>query len=56
MIGAAFLLVRTQASRAKWLRPVVITSGVFLLSYVVGLSPLRVILIAAVVGFFWVDS
>jgi len=56
MIGAAFLLVRTQASRAKWLRPVVITSGVFLLSYVVGLSPLRVILIAAVAGYFWVDA
>ena len=55
MIGAAFLLVRTQTSRTRWLRPVVITAGAFLLPFV-GLSPLRIILAAALVGFFWVDA
>jgi chromate transporter len=56
MVGAALLLVRTQCSRTKWLRPVAISTGAFALSYFLGLSPLRVILVAAVAGFFWVDA
>jgi chromate transporter len=56
MVGAAVLLVRTQCSRTKWLRPVVISAAAFVLSYAFGLSPLRVILVAAVTGFFWVEG
>src|ERR1700733_3512128 len=56
MIGAALLLVRTQCSRGRWLRPTVIAAGAFVLSYLVKLSPLQVIGAAAIVGFFWVEA
>jgi chromate transporter len=56
MLGAAILLVRTQCKRGKWLRPVVIATGAFVLEYLVRLSPLEVIGAAAVAGFFWVES
>jgi chromate transporter len=56
MIGAAVLLVRTQCSRAKWLRPIAISVGAFVLAWFVKLSPLQVIGLAALAGFFWVDA
>ena len=55
MLGAAVLLVRSQCSRDKWLRPVAIAVGAFLLTRA-GLSPLSVIGIAAAVGFFWMEA
>ncbi len=51
MIGAAVLLVRTQCKPGRWLRPVAISTGAFLLAFVVRLTPLQVIGIAALVGF-----
>jgi chromate transporter len=56
MIGAALLLVRTQCKPGRWLRPVAISTGAFLLAFVVGLTPLQVIGIAALAGFFWVEA
>lgn len=56
MIGAALLLVRSQAKHGRWLRPVAISTGAFLLAFVVKLTPLQVIGVAAVVGFFWIES
>src|SRR5580698_569641 len=56
MIGAALLLVRTQCKNGRWLRPVAISTGAFLLAFVVRLTPLQVIAVAAAVGFFWVDQ
>jgi len=56
MVGAAVLLVRTQSSRGRWLRPIVISLGAFVLAYFAKLSPLQVIGAAVVVGFFWVES
>jgi len=56
MLGAALLLVRTQCSRGRWLRPTVIAIAAFVLAYVVKLSPLQVIGAAAIVGFFWAES
>jgi len=56
MIGAALLLVRTQCSRGRWLRPTVIATAAFVLAYVVKLSPLQVIGAAAIAGFFWPES
>ena len=56
LVGAALLLVRTQCSRGRWLRPIVIAAGAFVLAYVVKLSPLQVIGAAAIAGFFWVES
>lgn len=56
MVGAAVLLVRAQSAKGRWLRPVAIAAGAFALAYVVKLSPLPVIAIAAVVGFFWVEA
>jgi chromate transporter len=56
MVGAALLLVRTQSSRGRWLHPIVIALAAFVLAYFVKLSPLQVIGVAVVVGFFWVES
>ena len=56
MIGAAVLLVRNQCSRGRWLRPALISTGAFVLAYVVKLSPLQVIGVAALAGFFWTES
>ena len=54
MIGAAALLVLRQCTKKSWLSPVLIATGSFVLFRVVGLTPLQVIGIAAVTGFFWV--
>ncbi len=56
MIGAALLLVRTQCKPGRWLRPVAISTGAFLLAFVVRLTPRQVIGIAALAGFFWVEA
>jgi chromate transporter len=56
MIGAAVLLVRTQCKPGRRLRPVAISIGAFLLAFVVKLTPLQVIGIAALAGFFWVEA
>jgi chromate transporter len=55
MIGAALLLVRTQCKRGRWLKPVTISAGAFLLAFLARLTPLQVIGVAALVGFFWVE-
>jgi len=54
MIGAAVMLVRQQCSKRTWMSPILIAASAFVLFRVVGLSPLQVIAIAAVTGFFWV--
>jgi chromate transporter len=54
MIGAAAMLVRRQCTKRSWLPQVLIAAGAFVLFRVAGLSPLQVIAIAAVTGFFWV--
>ena len=56
MIGAAVLLVRSQTKRRRWLRPIAISAGAFLLASAAKLTPLQVIGIAAVAGFFWPES
>jgi chromate transporter len=56
MIGAAVLLVRTQCKPGRWLRPVAISIGAFLLAFVVKLTPLQVIGIAVLAGFFWEEA
>jgi chromate transporter len=55
MIGAALLLVRSQAKRGRWLKPIVISTGSLALASIVKLTPLEIIGIAAVAGFFWVE-
>jgi chromate transporter len=56
MIGAALLLVRTQCKPGRWLKPVAISTGAFLLAFVVKLTPLQVIGVAAIAGFFWPET
>lgn len=56
MIGAALLLVRSQSKRGRWLRPIAISVVSFALASVAKLTPLQVIGLAAVVGFFWPES
>jgi chromate transporter len=54
MIGAAAMLVRQQCSKRTWLASILIAACSFVLFREVGLSPLQVIAVAAVTGFFWV--
>jgi chromate transporter len=56
MTGAALLLVRTQCKPGRWLRPVAISTGAFLLAFVAKLTPLEVIGLAAIAGFFWAEA
>jgi hypothetical protein len=56
MIGAALLLVRTQCKPGRWLKPVAISTGAFLLAFVAKLTPLQVIGVAAIAGFFWPET
>jgi chromate transporter len=56
MIGAALLLVGSQCKPGRWLKPVIISAGAFLLAFVARLTPLQVIAVAAIAGFFWVDQ
>jgi chromate transporter len=56
MVGAALLLVRAQSQRGRWLKPVALSLGSFLLAYLIQLTPLQIIGAAAIVGFFWVES
>jgi chromate transporter len=56
MIGAALWLVRSQCKPGRWLKPIAISTGAFLLAFIVKLSPLQVIGIAVVAGFFWTES
>ena len=53
MLAAAGRLVGSQISRTHWVRPALITVSAFALARVFALSPLKIIGIAAVVGFFW---
>ena len=55
MAGTAILLVRSQSSNRRWLRPIAISTSAFLAAYWLKLTPLQVIGAAAVVGFFWVE-
>jgi chromate transport protein ChrA len=50
------LLVRTQCTPGRWLKPVVISTGAFLLAFLAKLTPLQVIGAAAIAGFFWPDA
>jgi len=56
MVGAALLLVRSQCKPGRWLRPIVISTGAFLLAFLLKLTPLQVIGVAAAVGFFWAEK
>ncbi len=56
MVGAALLLVRTQCKPGGWLKPIAISTGAFVLAYILKLSPLQVIGAAAVIGFFWTEA
>ena len=56
MIGAALLLVRSQSTNGRWLRPVAVATGAFLLASLARLTPLQVIAVAASVGFFWPEA
>ena len=55
MIAAAVMLVRSQCSKRNWLQPTLIAAGAFALSRWLDLSPLQVIGLAALAGFFWVQ-
>lgn len=56
MVSAALRLARSQAGSLtgvrRWLMPVIVPSGAFVLR-LAGLSPLQILVVAALVGLFW---
>jgi chromate transporter len=53
MFAASYLLVRPHLTLPKLPRTVVLAAGAFLLVWQHALSPVQVLAMAAVVGFFW---
>jgi len=56
MMGAAVLLVRSGFSKNNWIKPLLIAIVAFMLARLFALPPLAIIVVAAVVGFFWVEA
>jgi chromate transporter len=56
MIAAAVLLIKSQCSKSTWVRPIALAAAAFALARWLKLSPLQVIAMAAMTGFFWVDE
>jgi chromate transporter len=52
MIAAALLLIRSQAGNKPWAVPLLIAGGAFGLRFL-GMTPLEVIALAALLGLFW---
>lgn len=53
MLASAWLLVRPQLTGALWPRAVLVVAGSFLASWKLGLSPIVVLALGALVGFLW---
>ena len=56
MIAAGGRLVQSQTSKTHWLRPVLVTATAFTLARIFALSPLQIIGIAALAGFWWIPG
>ncbi|HLJ16853.1 MAG TPA: chromate transporter [Bryobacteraceae bacterium] len=53
MLASAWLLVRPQLKRAAWPRAVALVAVSFLASWKLGLSPIVVLGLGALIGFLW---
>jgi chromate transporter len=53
MFAGAWLLARPHVTRSSWARTLLIASGAFLAAAMNWLSPLQVLVVAGVVGYFW---
>ena len=53
MATGAWLLVRPHLSARRWLRAVVSVGGSLVLSLQFGVSPIQVLMLAALIGWFW---
>jgi chromate transporter len=53
MLASAWLLVRPQIKWTAWPRTVVLVTGSFLASWKLGLSPIVVLALGALIGFLW---
>jgi len=51
--ASAWALVRSELSRRRWFRSMIIVLGAFALNTFLSVSPLKVLLAAALVGLFW---
>jgi chromate transport protein ChrA len=56
LCATSWQLIRPHLKRSCWLRTAVLVSGSVLLSARLGVSPVRVLAIAAVLGFVWRDK
>jgi chromate transporter len=56
MWAASWLLVKPQLGRTTWLRTVVVVGGAFVAFSRWSISPVQVLVAAALVGFFWIGS
>lgn len=53
MFAGAWLLARPYIGRSTWLRSGVVLTGAFVLAWTNLLSPIQVLALAAIAGFFW---
>jgi chromate transporter len=53
--ASAWALVRPALSRRRWRRSIIIVVGAFALNTFLSVSPLKVLLAAALVGLFWTE-
>lgn len=56
MAASAWQLMKPAFTRTKWLRVILFSGGALVLREVVQLSPLQVLVLAAVIGAFWRDG
>lgn len=56
IVASAWALVRPTLSRRRWFRSLVIVTGAFIFNTVLSISPFKILLPAAVVGFFWLED
>jgi chromate transport protein ChrA len=56
IVASAWALVRPTLSRRRWFRSLVIVTGTFIFNTVLSVSPFKILLAAAVVGFFWLED
>jgi chromate transporter len=56
MWAAAWLLIRPQIGRANWLRTLVVVVGAFTAMSIWSISPVQILIGAAVIGFCWTSA
>lgn len=55
MVAAAFIMARPSLKRSRWPRVVLFTGGTLLLREWIGLGPVQIIALSALIGYWWTE-